>query len=237
MKRVSYPLIRRVRLITGIALIALLILSAIITLTESGNGIISYRDIPAYNGRDIYVEINGNIPFFEDEITSYPYEIYSELDSSGRCGSAVACLGIETMPKANEERESIYEVKPSGWHSLQFDGVEGGYLYNRCHLIGWQLSAENANEKNLITGTRDFNVRGMLPFENMVADYVKETENHVLYRVTPVFKTSELVARGVLIECKSVEDNGEGLTFCVFVYNVQSGIKINYLDGSAKRND
>ena len=149
----------------------------------------------------------------------------------GRCGVAYASVGKDLMP--TEERGSIGQVKPSGWHTIKYDNVDGKYLYNRCHLIGYQLTAENANEKNLITGTGYLNVQGMLPFENMAADYVKETGNHVLYRVTPVFEGSNLVASGVLMEAESVEDKGEGILYCVYVYNVQPGININYATGDS----
>lgn len=177
-----------------------------------------------------YVEVNGNVPYFtQDEMTTDSYETYAPLDNLGRCGVAVSCIGQDLMP--TEERGSIGQVKPSGWQTVKYDFVNGKYLYNRCHLIGFQLTGENANTGNLITGTRYMNVEGMLPFENMVADYIKETDNHVLYRVTPVFQDNELVARGVLIEAKSVEDNGEGILFCVYVYNNQPGVKIDYLTG------
>lgn len=186
---------------------------------------------PVYNGSP-YVTVNNNIPGLSaaDRTSTY-FEKYSSLDSLGRCGVAFACLGYETMPTDN--RGDISSVKPSGWQSTPYNCVEGGYLYNRCHLIGFQLSAENANNKNLITGTRYMNVDGMLPFENMVADYIDETGNHVLYRVTPVFKGTELVARGVQIEAYSVEDNGEGICFNVYCFNNQPGVVIDYSDGSS----
>ena len=177
-----------------------------------------------------YVTINDNKPAFTDEeLTTQAYEFYSELDSMGRCGYTMACIGVELMP--TEERGSIGQVKPSGWQTVKYDIVDGKYLYNRCHLIGFQLTGENANNKNLITGTRYMNVDGMLPFENMVADYIKDTENHVIYRVTPIFKGLELVARGVQIEAYSVEDDGEGICFNVYVYNNQPGITIDYASG------
>ena len=191
----------------------------------------NFSDIPAYSGQP-YVAVNGNIPFFTDsELTTTSFESYSELDGLGRCGVAYASVSKDTMPA--EERGSIGEVKPTGWHTVKYDNVDGKYLYNRCHLIGYQLTAENANAKNLITGTRYLNVQGMLPFENMTADYVKETGNHVMYRVTPIFEGSNLVASGVLMEAKSVEDNGEGILFCVYVYNVQPGIGIDYATGES----
>lgn len=192
----------------------------------------SYGSIPVYSGSP-YVAVNENIPFFTDEeLTTQSFETYSELDSLGRCGVTYACIGQDLMP--TEDRESISEVTPSGWNNKEYDFVDGGWLYNRCHLIGFQLTGENANEKNLITGTRSMNVDGMLLFENMTADYIKETGNHVMYRVTPVFEGDELVPRGVLMEGKSVEDNGEGILFNVFVYNVQPGVEIDYMTGDSK---
>lgn len=185
---------------------------------------------------DAYVVVNDNVPeFTEEDITSKAYEFYSELDSLNRCGYAMACVGRELMP--TEERGSIGQVKPSGWHTVKYDFVDGKYLYNRCHLIGFQLTGENANEKNLITGTRYMNVEGMLPFENMVADFVKETGEHVLYRVTPVFEGDDLVAKGVQMEALSVEDNGESISFNVFVYNKQPGVAIDYATGESKLED
>lgn len=192
-------------------------------------------DIPSYNGNP-YVVINDNIPDFpENDFTTESFESYSALDSFGRCGTAYANIGQDLMPV--EKRGSISEVKPSGWHSVQYDFVDGNSLYNRCHLIGYQLSAENANEKNLITGTRYMNVDGMLPFENMVADYVKETNYHVLYRVTPVFEGENLVASGVQMEAMSVEDEGDGIEFNVFCYNVQPGVGIDYASGDSWLDD
>ena len=183
-------------------------------------------DVPAYSGQP-YVAVNGNVPYFTDaDLTDVSFESYSDLDSLGRCGVAYASVSQDTMP--TEKRGSIGEVKPTGWHTAKYDNVDGKYLYNRCHLIGYQLTAENANVKNLITGTRYLNVQGMLPFENLTADYVKETGNHVMYRVTPVFEGNNLVASGVLMEAESVEDQGEGVLFCVYVYNVQPGIAIDY---------
>lgn len=192
------------------------------------------------NPTEPYKVVNNNVPYFtQDEITTTAYEKYSELDSLGRCGVVEACVGRELMPKAGEERESISGVIPSGWEQAKYDTklVDGGYLYNRAHLIGWQLTAENANELNLITGTRYFNVDGMLPFENLVADYVRETGNHVMYRVTPDFEGSNLVATGVTMEAYSVEDNGDGIQFCVYVYNFQPGILINYATGESRLDD
>lgn len=190
------------------------------------------NSIPEYSGSP-YVEINNNKPFFtKEDLTTKSFEKYSDLDSLGRVGVAFANIGQDIMPK--EKRGNIYHIKPTGWHSVKYKIVDGESLYNRCHLIGFQLSAENANEKNLMTGTRYLNVEGMLPFENMVADYVKETNNHVLYRVTPIFTGNNLVADGVLMEGKSVEDNGKGISFNVFVYNVQPGITIDYSTGESK---
>lgn len=184
-----------------------------------------------------YVEVNGGEPYFnEDNLTNEEmepgYEFYSPLDELGRCGTTFACVGEETMP--TEKRGSIGMVKPTGWHTVRYDDlVEGKYLYNRCHLIGYQLSGENANEQNLITGTRYLNVTGMLPFENEIADYVEETGCHVLYRVTPIFQGDDLVARGVLMEASSLEDDGEDLEFCIFAYNVQPGVYIDYATGES----
>lgn len=191
-------------------------------------------DIPEYSG-EAYAAMNGNTPYFTKEnLPAESFEYYSELDELGRCGTACANIGQDIMP--SEKRESIGQVKPSGWQTVKYDNVDGKYLYNRCHLIGYQLSGENANEKNLITGTRYLNVTGMLPFENMVADYVKETDNHVLYRVTPVFEGENLLARGVLMEGWSVEDDGDGICFNVFAYNVQPDIVIDYATGESYRN-
>ena len=188
-------------------------------------------DVPAYSGEP-YTAVNNNEPYFtSDNLTTEAFENYSELDALGRCGVAYANVCLETMP--TEKRGSISEVKPTGWHSVKYDNVDGKSLYNRCHLIGYQLTAENANKQNLITGTRYLNVDGMLPFENMVADYVKETDNHVLYRVTPIFTGDNLVADGVLMEGYSVEDEGDGICFCVYAYNVQPGITIDYATGDS----
>ena len=188
-------------------------------------------DVPAYSGEP-YTAVNNNEPYFtSDNLTTEAFENYSELDALGRCWVAYANVCLETMP--TEKRGSISEVKPTGWHSVKYDNVDGKSLYNRCHLIGYQLTAENANQQNLITGTRYLNVDGMLPFENMVADYVKETDNHVLYRVTPIFTGDNLVADGVLMEGYSVEDEGDGICFCVYAYNVQPGITIDYATGDS----
>lgn len=188
-------------------------------------------DIPPFSGEP-YVAVNGNEPsFLPGEMTTSSYEVYSPLDALGRCGVASACVGVDLMP--TEERESIGQVKPSGWQTVKYDCVDGKYLYNRCHLIGFQLTGENANKQNLITGTRYMNVDGMLPFENMVADYVKGTENHGLYRVTPVYSGDDLVAGGVQMEALSVEDKGTGISFNVYVYNVQPGVEIDYATGES----
>lgn len=193
---------------------------------------ITIDEVPVYSG-DPYVVINDNEPSFSsEELESDSFESYGELDVLGRCTIAFANLSSELMPQG--ERGSIGQVKPSGWQTVRYDSVDGKYLYNRCHLIGWQLSGENANERNLITGTRYMNTEGMLPFENMVADHIKETDGHVLYRVTPIFVEDELVARGVQMEAYSIEDAGASICFNVFVYNVQPGIEIDYSDGSSR---
>ena len=197
--------------------------------TGEGTSAFSLREIPAYSGTP-YTEVNGNQPYFtEEELTTQSFETYSELDSLGRCGVAYANVGQDLMP--TEPRGEIGAVKPSGWHLVKYDNVDGKYLYNRCHLIAYMLAAENANPQNLITGTRYLNVQGMLPFETKVCDYVKNTGNHVLYRVTPIFDGDNLLADGVLMEAYSVEDAGEGISFCVFAYNVQPGIGIDYATG------
>ena len=197
--------------------------------TGEGTSAFSLREIPAYSGTP-YTEVNGNQPYFtEEELTTQSFETYSELDSLGRCGMAYANVGQDLMP--TEPRGEIGAVKPSGWHLVKYDNVDGKYLYNRCHLIAYMLAAENANPQNLITGTRYLNVQGMLPFETKVCDYVKNTGNHVLYRVTPIFDGDNLLANGVLMEAYSVEDAGEGISFCVFAYNVQPGIGIDYATG------
>lgn len=189
------------------------------------------ESIPEFTNEP-YVVINDNIPLFEDsDKTTKSFEKYSDLDKWGRCGVAYANLSQELMP--TEERGNISMIKPSGWHTVKYDNVDGKYLYNRCHLIGFQLAGENANEKNLITGTRYMNVEGMLPFENMVADYIKETNNHVLYRVAPIYDGNNVIAKGVTMEAYSVEDDGRGIEFFVYVYNNQPGIKIDYLTGDS----
>lgn len=192
----------------------------------------SMAEIPVYAGSP-YVELHGNEPYFtEGELTTNSFELYSDLDALGRCGTAYACIGQDLMP--NEPRGEIGMIKPSGWHTVRYDTViEDKYLYNRCHLIGYQLTGENANEKNLITGTRSFNLDGMLPFENMVYQYIVEMGRHVLYRVTPVYEGDNLVASGVVMEALSEEDEGMGIKFCVFCYNVQPGIGIDYATGES----
>ena len=198
--------------------------------TESKSSI-DIKSIPEYSGTP-YVVINGGKPSFSEK-DKERVEEYSELDKYGRCGTAFANVSKELMP--TKPRESIRDVRPSGWHTVKYEKIiEDRYLYNRCHLIAYKLAGENANEKNLITGTRYFNVEGMLPFEDEVAGYVKATGNHVLYRVRPIFKGSALVARGVQMEAESVEDNGKGVSFNVYCYNVQPGIRINYKDGSSR---
>lgn len=197
----------------------------------NNNSYVSLDAIPAYDGK-AYVAVNNNEPFFTDsDMITTAFENYSDLDSLGRCGVAYANICKDIMP--TEERGKIGMIKPSGWHTVKYDVIKDRYLYNRCHLIGYQLAGENANPKNLITGTRYLNVEGMLPFENLVADYVNNTGNHVLYRVTPMFSGSNLVANGVLIEAKSVEDNGGGILFNVYCYNVQPGVGINYENGDS----
>lgn len=199
--------------------------------TNQTNTYFNIADIPEYTDK-IYIEINNNMPYFEEsKYTTESFEKYSELDELGRCGVAYANISKEIMPPEGDERGSISSIKPTGWEQAKYDGE---YLYNRCHLIGYQLADEDANELNLITGTRYFNVNGMLPFENQVANYIKENENnHVLYRVTPIFKDDNLLANGVEIEAYSVEDNGQGVCFNVFVYNVQPGITIDYKTGES----
>lgn len=199
---------------------------------QSASDYVNYdlSNIPDYDGK-AYVELNGNVPEFSESEKTYSesFEEYGKLDSLGRCTYAVSCIGKDLMP--TEKRGSIGSVKPSGWHISKYDFVDGKYLYNRCHLIGYQLTAENANERNLITGTRYLNVEGMLPFENDVADYIEITNNHVYYKVTPIFEGNNLVANGVQMQAYSVEDNGQGVSFNVYCYNVQSGVAIDYATG------
>lgn len=199
---------------------------------QSASDYVNYdlSNIPDYDG-NAYVELNGNVPEFSESEKTYSesFEEYGKLDSLGRCTYAVSCIGKDLMP--TEKRGSIGSVKPSGWHISKYDFLDGKYLYNRCHLIGYQLTAENANERNLITGTRYLNVEGMLPFENDVADYIEITNNHVYYKVTPIFQGNNLVANGVQMQAYSVEDNGQGISFNVYCYNVQPGVAIDYATG------
>lgn len=202
-----------------------------VTLSNDSAKSFDYSTVPKFDDKP-YVEINGNVPYFtKSELTTKSYESYGELDKYGRCTMCIASVGTDLMP--TEERGAIGSIKPTGWHTVKYSNVDGKYLYNRCHLIGYQLSGENANAKNLITGTRYLNIDGMLPFENEVGEYVKETDNHVLYRVTPIFVGDELVARGVLMEGYSVEDGGKGVCYNVFCYNNQPGISIDYKTGES----
>ena len=216
-----------------ISLLTVLIL--LITLLCGCKPIIGLDEIPDYSGK-AYVEINGGEPFFtDDEITDVAFESYSPLDPLGRCGVAFACIGLELMP--TEDRKDIASITPTGWeyggvsNNNSYDFIKDGYVYNRCHLIGFQLAGENDNERNLITGTRYMNIEGMLPFEDKIDDYVEETGNHVMYRVTPIYRGLDYVARGVLMEAYSVEDNGRGVKFCIYAYNVQPGVTIHYFTG------
>lgn len=207
--------------------------------TDSNNVILTINDIPKYSGEP-YVYINNNVPrFTQSDLEMKEIEFYSELDGLGRCGVVYANICKNIMPEEDDERESISQVTPSGWKQASYKGlIEGNYLYNRCHLIGYQLAGENANERNLITGTRYLNIEGMLPFENMVAEYIKENpDNHVIYRVTPIFEGDNLVASGVQIEAYSVEDGGKGVCLNVYAYNIQPGIEIDYKTGESKKID
>lgn len=226
--------------ITIVAVVLILVvgitaISALRKGTKSNVSVFSHYDIPEYDSQ-VYTVLNNNVPYFNpDEYGAKVFEEYSDLDDYGRCGMAFANICQEIMP--TEPRREIGQIKPSGWNQKKYPGVvdsEPPYLYNRCHLIGFQLAGENDCEKNLITGTRFFNVEGMLPFENAVRNYVDETNNHVLYRVTPIYDGVNLVATGVNMEAWSVEDNGKGVSFNVFVYNVQPGVAIDYRDGSSK---
>lgn len=219
----------------AVGLLLIMVLSGCAPTASDTAEVVALSDVPEFSGEP-YVVINDNEPSFPaEDFTSEGFEEYSPLDDLGRCGVAYANVGLETMP--TEERGSISNVKPTGWKSVQYDFVDGKSLYNRCHLIGFQLTGENANRQNLITGTRYMNVDGMLPFENLVADYVKETENHVLYRVTPIFEGDNLVASGVQMEAQSVEDKGEGVCFNVYVYNNQPGVTIDYATGDSWASD
>ena len=202
------------------------------TQQTSSSSVITIESIPEYAGEP-YIVLNNNEPDFDEEyFTTESFETYSDLDSLGRCGVAFANVGKDIMP--TEERGSISQVKPTAWHSVKYDCVDGKHLYNRCHLIGFQLTGENANNKNLITCTRSMNTGAMLDFENKVAKYIKKTGNHVLYRVTPIYKDNNKLASGVQMEAYSVEDNGKGIKFNVYIYNVQDGIEINYKTGDSK---
>lgn len=204
---------------------------------DKSEDVVSLNNMSEYTGSP-YISLNGNVPYFTDEekLSTEPFEYYSNLDSLGRCGVAFANICKEIMP--TEERGAIGQIRPSGWHTVKYNGViDGNYLYNRCHLIGYQLAGENANELNLITGTRYLNMIGMLEFENTVSAYVEETNNHVLYRVTPIFEGDNLVAKGVEIEAWSIEDKGAGVCFNVFCYNVQPGIEIDYATGDSWLSD
>ncbi|MBQ6851668.1 MAG: DNA/RNA non-specific endonuclease [Oscillospiraceae bacterium] len=219
------------KFLTAVAVLLLIAFWWISAQTGNDEHSISVEDVPAFSG-NAYVVIQNNQPnFTQTELTDQSYEYYAPLDTYGRCGYTMACIGQDLMP--TEDRGNISQVKPTGWVQAQYDCVDGKNLYNRCHLIGFQLTGENANERNLITGTRFCNNEGMLPFENMVADYVKETGNHVLYRVTPIFQKQELVARGVQMEAYSVEDDGAGICFNVYVYNCQPGVVIDYATGDS----
>ena len=189
-------------------------------------------DIPDYTG-NMSIVINNNEPIFDEKLkNTSSFESYSRLDSLNRCGVAIANIGIDLMP--TEKREIIGMIKPSGWHTIKYDIINDKYLYNRCHLIGYQLTGENANDKNLITCTRQMNTIGMLEYENMVANYIKDTKNHVLYRATPIFEDNNLIAKGIVLEALSIEDNGKGIKFNVFIYNIQDGIEIDYLTGESR---
>lgn len=228
MKKIFAVLLSAVCMTSGIAGSTMYRTNHVTAVTETSY---SMETVPEFSG-DPYVTIDFNQPDFESgELTTSAFENYSELDELGRCGTTYANICTEIMP--TEERGEIGMIKPSGWQSVKYDCVDGKYLYNRCHLIGYQLAGENANEKNLITGTRYLNIDGMLPFENKVADYVESTGNHVLYRVTPEFEGNNLVADGVQMEAYSVEDNGEGICYNVYCYNAQPGVNINYATGES----
>lgn len=232
-------MIKKFKKLTAVILSSFLVVSGVpANIAEStvyAAETVDLAQIPSYTGSP-YTVLNDNVPDFpESDFNTESFETYEKLDSLGRCTEAYANIGKDLMP--TEDRGSIGKIKPSGWHTVKYDCVDGKYLYNRCHLIGYQLTAENANEQNLITGTRYLNVDGMLPFENMVADYIKETGNHVLYKVTPLYAGDNLVATGVQMEAQSVEDEGEGIQFNVFCYNVQPGIGIDYATGNSWQDD
>lgn len=224
-------------LLFGSILICMMILLGLLYVSmykEGTTASVTVEDIPEYNGQP-YVEINDNKPDFETyeiEEAQTSFETYEQLDNLGRCTMAQASISQDTMP--TQDRESISSVKPSGWENERYDFVPGGWVYNRCHLIGYQLTGENANQRNLITGTRYMNTEGMLPFENEIAEYVKETDDHVLYEVTPIYEGDDLVASGVHMQACSVEDDCESLSFNVYAYNVQPGIEIDYATGENK---
>ena len=216
---------------SAVVIVLLVVLYLILPAPETAPAV-SLESIPAFSGEP-YIILNNNVPkFTEKEYTTQSYERYEDLDALNRCTLTMACIGSDLMP--TEDRGEIGQVKPTGWVTAKYDFVDGKYLYNRCHLIGFQLTGENANERNLITGTRYMNVDGMLPFENMVADYIKETGNHVLYRVIPVFDGENMVASGVTMEAWSVEDEGDGICFYVYVYNVQPGVELDYATGESQ---
>ena len=216
---------------SAVVIVLLVVLYLILPAPETAPAV-SLESIPAFSGEP-YIILNNNVPkFTEKEYATQSYERYEDLDALNRCTLTMACIGSDLMP--TEDRGEIGQVKPTGWVTAKYDFVDGKYLYNRCHLIGFQLTGENANERNLITGTRYMNVDGMLPFENMVADYIKETGNHVLYRVIPVFDGENMVASGVTMEAWSVEDEGDGICFYVYVHNVQPGVEIDYATGESQ---
>ena len=224
---------RNIKLLSLIAAICALFSACTISFDTVQDTAPELATVAQYN-YSAFTEVNDNVPeFTEAEITTDSFEGYGGLDALGRCTTCTACIGKDLMP--TEKRGAIGMVKPTGWQTVKYEGIDGNYLYNRCHLIGFQLTGENANTRNLITGTRYMNTEGMLPFENEVASYVKSTKKHVMYRVTPDFRERELVARGVQIEAYSVEDNGRGVCFNVYCYNVQPGIEINYATGESKR--
>lgn len=235
MKKRNKKKFKRIYLFLFIVLINIFIISYYNNKKTINNDNDNYQnigDIPFYPNNS-FITINNNIPNFDLETyTKSAFEYYSNLDNLGRCGTAYANIDKSLMP--NDSRESISKIKPTGWHTVKYDIISGKYLYNRCHLIGFQLTGENTNEKNLITCTRSMNVDGMLPFENMISDYINETNNHVLYRVTPIYDNNDLLAKGVQMEGYSLEDNGKSIKFNIFVYNIQNGISIDYKTGSSK---
>ena len=224
---------KHIKLLSLLLVICALFSACTITFDTVGDSAPELTSVQEYN-QDAFCVVNGNVPQFSaKEITTDSFEEYGDLDPLGRCTVCTASIGKDLMP--TEKRGAIGMVKPTGWHTVKYDGIDGNYLYNRCHLIGFQLTGENANTRNLITGTRYMNTEGMLPFENEVAEYVRRTKKHVMYRVTPDFRGRELVARGVQIEAYSVEDKGRGVSFNVYCYNVQPGIEIDYATGESKK--